>query len=42
MGGVPDGDKWIVTDDGMKALGAYLVGVRAWILAASQCLEVAP
>ena len=43
MGGVPDGeDKVIVTKSGLADLARYLGGVRAWIEAASICLEVAP
>ena len=32
----------VVTDDGMRELGRYLTGVRAWMKAAALCLEVKP
>lgn len=42
LGGVPDGDRVIVTKDGLGQLAVYLAGVRAWIGAAAICLEVKP
>lgn len=39
LGGMPDGDRYLLTRDGLASLAGYLVGVRQWIAAASSCLE---
>lgn len=42
LGGVPQGETIVVTKDGLAELARYLVGVRAWIAAASGCLGAGP
>lgn len=39
LGGMPDGERYVLTRDGLAELARYLVGVRQWIVAASACME---
>lgn len=39
LGGMPDGDRYVLTRDGLADLARYLVGVRQWIEAANGCID---
>jgi hypothetical protein len=38
LGGMPDGDRYVLTQSGLAELARYLVGVRQWITAADSCM----
>jgi hypothetical protein len=40
LGGMPDGDRYVLTQSGLAELARYLVGVRQWIESATACLSV--